>query len=181
MVQSYSSCSLKFQTLRAFSDCEYNEIKKNHQKTHQQDCSDGCPLLFWGGQNMPAVVLIPLGWTGIISMAFTPPWWFWVSEEGGYELPDTPAADEQQPPKGWLHDFVYRELVKLWEAEGWKGLYKRKILLLLNQWSDKKRQLFKSLQQLELKRSGSPIWKNNNLKRIGGLEVAALLWILHGR
>lgn len=65
------------------------------------------PVLGWAGHASSGSH--PLG---IISMPFTPPWCFPVSQEGGKELPDTPAADEQQPPKRWLHDFVYRELVK---------------------------------------------------------------------
>lgn len=58
------------------------------------------------------MVLIPLGCTGITSLYFTPPWGFQGVGMEGKELPDTPAADEQQPPKRCLHDFVYRKLVK---------------------------------------------------------------------
>lgn len=60
-----------------------------------------------------------LGWAGDPSSASHPFGMHWDHLHVSYpslvlssELPGTPAADEQQPPKRWLHDFVYRELVK---------------------------------------------------------------------
>lgn len=60
-----------------------------------------------------------LGWAGDPSSGSHPLGMHWDHLRVFYpslvlssELPDTPAADEQQPPKRWLHDFVYRELVK---------------------------------------------------------------------
>lgn len=49
---NYSSCSLKFQRWGFFR--LWVQWKKSHQKTNQQDCSDGCSSLcpqFWDGQH----------------------------------------------------------------------------------------------------------------------------------
>lgn len=102
---------------RDLSDCGYNEIilkKKSGKQTSKTVVMVVlyCVPSFGVGRTSQQWFSSPWDALGSSPCLLLLPGAFQGARREGKELPDTPAADEQQPPKRWLHDFVYRELVK---------------------------------------------------------------------